>query len=115
MSYWKDSNDYLIELKDCKILEIECDNDFSSGYCDTCDIGSSYVNCVRFLTNDDEFDVEFVGDFDYLISEAKLIRTLLFNTDRFKEMTFEEFKQFMQNVSNFVGDKECEFLELIRS
>lgn len=115
MSYWKDSNDYLIELTDCKILEIECENDFSSGYCDTCDIGSSYVNCVRFLTNNDEFDVEFVGDFDYLISEAKLIRTLLFNVDKFKEMTFEEFKQFMQNVSNFVGGKECEFLELIRS
>lgn len=107
MSYWKDSNDYLIELKDCKILEIECENDFSSGYCDTCDIGSSYVNCVRFLTNNDEFD--------YLISEAKLIRALLFNMDKFKEMTFEEFKQFMQNVSNFVGDKECKFLELIRS
>ena len=102
MAYWKESNDYLIELKDCKILEIECENDFSSGYCDTCDIGSSYVNCVRFLTNDDEFDVEFVG-------------TLLFNMDKFKEMTFEEFKQFMNDVSNFVGDKECEFLELIRS
>lgn len=50
-----------------------------------------------------------------MISEAKLIRVLLANLDKFEEMTFEEFKQFMRNVSEFLGEKEMQFLELIRN
>ena len=116
MSYWKEPSECLIALKDVEIVAIECDHHYSSGYCDTCDIGESFINEVNFTTKDgDEFTVCFVGDFDYMISEAKLIRVLLANLDKFEEMTFDEFKQFMRNVSEFLGEKEMQFLELIRN
>ena len=116
MSYWKEPSESLIKLKDTSIVQIECDQDYSGGYCDTCDIGESYINDVEFTTSEgDEFTVCFVGDFDYMISEAKLIRVLLANLDKFEEMTFDEFKQFMRDVSEFLGEKEMQFLELIRN
>lgn len=116
MLYWKEPSEALIKLKDTSIVQIECDHDYSPGYCDTCDIGESYINEVLFTSSEgDEFTVCFVGDFDYMISEAKLIRVLLANLDKFEEMTFEEFKQFMRNVSEFLGEKEMQFLELIRN
>lgn len=116
MSYWKEPSEHLIKLKDTEIVSIECDNHYSPGYCDTCDIGESFINEVNFTTKDgDEFVVCFVGDIDYMISEAKLIRVLLANLDKFETMTFDEFKQFMRNVSDFIGEKEMQFLELIRN
>lgn len=47
MSYWKEPSESLIALKDTSIVQIECDHDYSPGYCDTCDIGESYINEVN--------------------------------------------------------------------
>lgn len=38
MSYWKEPSESLIALKDTSIVSIECDHDYSPGYCETYEV-----------------------------------------------------------------------------
>lgn len=76
--------EFLIELKDAKILRIDDDSVIGgSGYCETC--------WSEEIENEFEFVVDGGQNFTFYASIARVIPYLLNNIDKFKDMTLEEF------------------------
>jgi len=87
----------MIELKDCRVKDIQTDNYFSPG-CETCDYGSEYVNEIEFLFSDGKKTVLKIsrmydfGDYSY----GDLMKLILNAVDEFGIMSKEDFVDFVK-------------------
>lgn len=94
---WNGSQ-YLIELKDDAVADIATDKSYSAG-CETCDYGSLYIQEITFkFKSGEKLFINLKKEYEYPISEEKLIIVLAKNTSQFKRMTLEEFKKFFQKL-----------------
>lgn len=71
--------------------------------CDTCDYGRTYLSEVDFLTPNRIISVQFTNT-DEEMSHGRLIALLVNNLDKFRQMTHEEFKDFLQNENKEKGE-----------
>lgn len=92
----------LIQLKDDAIIDINI-YDGELTMCNTCDYGHQYISDVDFITSDKIIQVHFTND-DYEMSHGRLIALLLNNLEIFRDMTHEEFKQFLQAENKTQGE-----------
>ena len=116
MKYWK-STDALLKLKDAVVTDIKTDSDYSSGYCDTCDIGEEYISIVNFTFEDQtqNFVVEYVSSLIEPINHSEFIRMILNNIDRFEQMTLEEFKIFFEDLQVSTDEESSEFYDAVNN
>lgn len=101
---WNGSK-YLIELKDDAVADIATAKNYSAG-CETCDYGSLYIQEITFkFKSGEKLFINLKKEYEYPISEEKLIIVLAKNTSQFKRMTLEEFKKFFQNLEEYLSEK----------
>lgn len=101
---WNGSQ-YLIELKDDAVVDIATNKSYSAG-CATCDYGSLYVQEITFkFKSGEKLFINLKKEYEYPISEEKLIIVLAKNTSQFKKMTLEEFKKFFQKLEEYLSEK----------
>ena len=94
----------LIEMKNGGLIDIREDNEQYSG-CETCDYGSSYINEIDFFLVGGKLRVKSTNMYEYALSDGQVLKTILPNVDKIKEMTEEEF----------VGWLEEEFKKVVSS
>lgn|GEM_PF-2411097 len=93
----------LIQLKDAFVSNISEDGFGYSG-CETCDYGSEYGVEYIFTFNDGHsLDFKFSDMYDAPISEGQMMTFLLTNLEEFKEMTKNEFIEFILKEENVIG------------
>ena len=101
---WNGSQ-YLIELKDDAVADIATDKSYSAG-CETCDYGSLYIQEITFkFKSGEKLNISLKKEYEYPISQEKLIIALARNTSQFKKMTLEDFKQFCQELEEYLSEK----------
>ena len=101
---WNGSQ-YLIELQDDSVVDIATDQNYSAG-CETCDYGSLYVQDITFkFKSGEKLYISLKKEYEYPISQEKLIIALARNTSQFKKMTLEDFKQFFQELEEYLSEK----------
>ena len=101
---WNGSQ-YLIELKDDAVADIATDKSYSAG-CETCDYGSLYIQEITFkFKSGEKLFINLKKEYEYPISQEKLIIALARNTSQFKKMTLEDFKQFFQELEEYLSEK----------
>ena len=101
---WNGSQ-YLTELKDDAVADIATDKSYSAG-CETCDYGSLYIQEITFkFKSGEKLFINLKKEYEYPISQEKLIIALARNTSQFKKMTLEDFKQFFQELEEYLSEK----------
>lgn len=85
----------LVELVDGGILDITSDNYHYDG-CETCDFGSEYVNEYDIKMTKGVLVVKIEQMYDYALTEGFMMSTMLKNIDNIKEMTENEFVEWLK-------------------
>lgn len=99
----------LITMKNGGLTEIEEDNEQYDG-CETCDYGSSYINEIDFFLTSGRFRVKSDNMYSYALTDGQLMKIVLPNVDKIKEMTEEEFVEWMTiKVKEVVCSDSLEF------
>lgn len=94
--------DSLIQLKDDNIIDVLI-YDSENRTCDTCDYDLTYLSEVEFVTPTRIISVHFTNT-DEEMSHGRLIALLVNNLDKFRQMTCEEFKEFLQTENREQGE-----------
>jgi hypothetical protein len=96
----------MLELIDGGIVDVQSDNNYISG-CDTCDYGSRYINYFDIELTKTKIKIEATQTWDYPLSEGLMMKILLSNVDDIKNMTENEFAQWLKTqLKNEIGDLE---------
>lgn len=96
----------LVQLIDGGIVDIVTDT-WSSGGCETCDWGSSYVNELTVVLTETVIVVEVSQMYDYPLSDGYLMKLFLANLEYLKTLTVEEFTDWLrQELTAEAGDLE---------
>ena len=93
---------FLLELTDGGIIDIETDKDYISG-CPTCDYGSEYINDIVIKTTKFKAMFKISQMYDYVYSD--LLKTILNNIDEIKNM--RELSFIMWFIDNTLKNIEC--------
>jgi len=97
----------LLQIADGGIVNIEQDN-WSSGGCETCDYGSSYVNELTVYLTKYKITTKVNQMYEYLLSDGDLFKIFLRNIEEIKTMTEIEFiKWFESQIKSYADDNEA--------
>lgn len=96
----------LVELTDGGILDISSDT-WSYDGCETCDYGSEYVNEYIIKMSKGALVVTIEQMYDYALTEGFMMTTLLRNIDNIKEMTENEFVEWLKKEVGIESGREC--------
>lgn len=108
----------LLKLKDDYIVDILYESEANRG-CPTCDYGSSYIREFWVVLQYRILYIRTEQMYDYLCSEDFLMRVMLRNMDKIRNMTRKEFIKFLTDTLNAGKEKDGErgdvFIALSRS
>lgn len=104
----------MLELKDCRILDIKTDNYFSSG-CETCDYGSEYTREIDLvLDNGKTLEFRISQGYDYCdYSYGDLMKFILNGVEEFKTKTIYEFEDMLINSIRAKSEVSYMHLDII--
>ena len=90
----KNETNYVLKLLDGAIIDISEEKSSHSG-CETCDYGSEYINEIEFKMTKHTFTLRSCKMYEHAFTDGWFIRILCGNIDEIKNMTEEQFKQWI--------------------
>lgn len=115
----------MIELVDCKIINIDSYESYSPG-CETCDYGSSYTREFTITFEDDKYiEISKSESYEYPMSLQDIMVVLLNHIDYIKSLTCKEFAKWiylamckqtekvLKLVTDVLNGDECDELDTI--
>ena len=99
----------LIQMQGTGIVDIETDIE-SSGGCETCDYGSSYINYFTVKMTTGILSIEIDNMYEYCLSEGDLMVLFTSNYEKIQQM---DEKTFIRWVKQILREKYGEEYEAI--
>jgi hypothetical protein len=96
--------EYLLQLKDGYLLNIESDEE-SYGGCPTCDYGSEYINTITLICSKYTHTISISQMYDFALSSGVVMKVFLRNSETLKASTEKDLGKL---VKKLLEQETCE-------
>lgn len=89
--------EYLLQLKDGYLLNIESDEE-SYGGCPTCDYGSEYINTLTLICSKCRHTISISQMYDFALSSGTVMKVFLHNSEALKASTEKDLGKLVKKL-----------------
>lgn len=89
--------EYLLQLKDGYLLNIESDEE-SYGGCPTCDYGSEYINTITLICSKYTHTISISQMYDFALPSGVVMKVFLRNSETLKASTEKDLGKLVKKL-----------------